>query len=73
MSNRKRMKDSNSKGSNLFELEPIMKFQEIPLDKAMKMLNDSDIIVSEQEASDILLFLHTLVKITIKEFLSPKD
>ena len=73
MFNRKAKKDSNIESSNKFELEPIMKFQEIPLDKAIKMLNEFKITVSEEEASEILVFLHTWVKITIKEFLSPKD
>lgn len=73
MSNRKAKKDSNIESSNKFELEPIMKFQEIPLDKVIKMLNEFKITVSEEEASEILVFLHTWVKITIKEFLSSKD
>lgn len=50
-----------------------MKFQELPLNVAIKMLKDSGTIVSDDEAAEILLFFHTMVKITIKEFLSPED
>jgi hypothetical protein len=73
MSNRRKNENSNAESSSKFELEPIMKFHEIPLDQAIKILRDSKIIVSEEEASEILLFFHTIVKITLKEFLSPTD
>lgn len=73
MSSKKLNKDLKLTSSNKFELEPIMNFQEIPLDVAIKMLKDSDIIVSEEQASEILQFFHTLVKITLKEFLTPQD
>lgn len=62
-----------TESSNKFELESVMKFQELPLNVAIKMLKDSGTIVSDDEAAEILLFFHTLVKITIKEFLSPED
>jgi len=73
MSGYKKNKLNNAVSSSKFELEPIMKFKEMSLDQIMKVLNDSKIIISEQEASEILVFLHTIVKITLKEFLSPKD
>ncbi|SDR00921.1 hypothetical protein SAMN05421664_3094 [Chryseobacterium soldanellicola] len=73
MSEHKKNKLNNTLSSNTFDLEPIMKFKEMSLDQAMKILNDSKITISEQEASEILVFLHTIVKITLKEFLSPKD
>lgn len=73
MSVRKTKKHTHKESSNKFELEPIMKFQEISLDQALRILNESKITVSEDEASEILIFLHTIVKITLKEFLSPTD
>ncbi|STC94764.1 hypothetical protein [Chryseobacterium carnipullorum] len=73
MSVRKTKKHSHQESSNRFELEPIMKFQEISLDQALRILNESKITVSEEEASEILIFLHTIVKITVKEFLSPTN
>lgn len=73
MSNKEVNKHLSFQNSNKFELEPIMKFQELPLEKAMKMLQESGIFVSEEEASNILLFIHTIAKITIKEFLTSKD
>lgn len=73
MSKRRKNENSNAKSSNRFELEPIMKFHEISSDQAIKILRDSKIIVSEEEASEILIFFHTIVKITLKEFLSPND
>jgi len=62
-----------TEGSNKFELESVMKFQELPLNVAIKMLKDSGTNVSDEDAAEILLFFHTMVKITIKEFLSPED
>jgi len=73
MANKKTKKIPTRESSNKFELEPIMKFQEMPLDVAIKMLKDSGTKVPDDEAAEILLFFHTLVKITIKEFLSTKD
>ncbi len=73
MSVRKTKKYTHKESSNKFELEPIMKFQEISLDQALRILNESKINVSEDEASEILIFLHAIVKITLKEFLSPTN
>jgi len=73
MSNKKREKYSDVVSSSKFELEQMMNFQEMPLDVAIKKLKDVGISVSDQEASDILHFLHTIVKIIIKEFVTPAD
>lgn len=67
------IKYPTTESSNKFELESVMKFQELPLNVAIKMLKDSGTMVSDDEAAEILLFFHTIVKITIKEFLSPED
>ncbi|WEK71160.1 MAG: hypothetical protein P0Y62_06280 [Candidatus Chryseobacterium colombiense] len=69
MSKKKTSKHQSIDSSNLFELEHLIKFQEMKLDVAMKMLAASGIIVSEDEAAEILQFFHTIAKITIKEFL----
>lgn len=73
MSTRKKKKHSNSDSSSNFELESNMTFQEMKLDVAIKMLKDSGIIVSEDEAAEILSFLNTIAKITIKEFILNQD
>lgn len=73
MKKKETIKYSITESSNKFELESIMKFQEMPLNVAIKLLKDSGTIVSDDEAAEILLFFHTMVKITIKEFLSPED
>ena len=73
MDKKETIKYSNTGSSNKFELESIMKFQEMPLNIAIKLLKDSGTIVSDDEAAEILLFFHTMVKITIKEFLSTED
>lgn len=73
MAKREIIKYPITERSNKFELESVMKFQELPLNVVIKMLKDSGTIVSDDEAAEILLFFHTMVKITIKEFLSPED
>lgn len=73
MAKRETIKYTLTESSNKFELESVMKFQEMPLNVAIKMLKDLGTIVSDDEAAEILLFFHTIVKITIKEFLSPED
>lgn len=60
-------------GPNLFEPESIMKFQEMPLNIAVKKLKEYGILVSEEEASEILNFAHDLTKIIIKEFILSND
>ncbi|MFL9835780.1 MULTISPECIES: hypothetical protein [Chryseobacterium] len=73
MSKAKINKRPSANASNLFEVESIMNFKEMPLEVAIKMLKASEIFVSEEEASEILSLLHTLAKITIKEFLLNND
>lgn len=69
MSTRKTKKHSAIDGSNKFDPESIVKFREMPVEVAIKILKESGIDVSEEEASEILSLLHTIAKITIKEFL----
>ncbi|HCR75690.1 MAG TPA: hypothetical protein DIW37_04655, partial [Chryseobacterium sp.] len=69
MSKAKKNKRPSANASNLFEVESIINFKEMPLEVAIKMLKASEIFVSEEEASEILSLLHTLAKVTIKEFL----
>ena len=69
MSKRKTKKRSPIDGSNKFDPESIVTFREMPLEVAIKILKDSGVDVSEEEASEILSLLHTIAKITIKEFL----
>ncbi|MGX5683275.1 hypothetical protein ACWKWW_01845 [Chryseobacterium cucumeris] len=45
----------------------------MPLDVAIRILKNSGINVSEEEASEILALAHTLAKITIKEFILNQD
>ncbi|WP_326984265.1 hypothetical protein VUJ46_06950 [Chryseobacterium sp. MYb264] len=45
-------------------------FKKISTKQALKILLDNDIEVDEEELDKILDFLHLLVKITLKEFLS---
>lgn len=73
MSKRKTKKTTHVEVSNLFEADSIMNFREMPLDVAVKMFKSSGIFVSEEETSEILSLLHTLAKVTIKEFLLNKD
>jgi len=73
MSNKKIKKYSDVASSSQFELKTMMKFQEMPLNVAIKKLKDSGISVSEKEASEILKLLHTLAKIIIKEFILAED
>ncbi len=73
MSNRKSKKHQHIDSSKLFELESVMKFHEMPLDLAITILKDSGAVISDDEAAEILLLCHTLVKITIKEFLTTRD
>jgi hypothetical protein len=56
-----------------FELEPLMKFNEMSVSEADKILKRSNINMSEKEISDVLALLHTLVKMTLKEFISAKN
>jgi len=69
LSTKKTKKRSSIDGSNKFDPESIVRFREMPLEVAIKILKDSGIDVSEEEASEILSLLHTIAKITIKEFL----
>ncbi|WP_142726044.1 MULTISPECIES: hypothetical protein [Chryseobacterium] len=56
-----------------FELEPLMKFNEMSVSEADKILKRSNINMSEKEISDVLALLHTLVKMTLKELISAKN
>lgn len=69
MATRKPKKRSPIIGSNNFDPLSIVKFREMPLNVAIKILKDSGINVSEQEATEILALAHTLAKIAIKEFI----
>ncbi|EFK34127.1 MULTISPECIES: hypothetical protein [Chryseobacterium] len=73
MSNGKINKQLFIDSSNKSDLSSFMKFREISLDQAIKILKDSGISVSKDEASEILEFLHALAKITIRDFLLDKD
>lgn len=73
MSKRKTKKTTYVEVSNLFETDSVMNFQEMPLDVAVKMFKSFGIFVSEEETSEILSLLHTLAKVTIKEFLLNQD
>lgn len=73
MSTRKKKKHTNIDSSNKFEPRSIMQFQEMKLEVALKILKNSGINVSEDEASEILAFLNSIAKITIKEFILNQD
>ncbi len=51
----------------------MMNFQEIKLDVAIRILKNSGLNVSEEEASEILALAHTFAKITIKDFILNQD
>ena len=69
----KKKKNSNIYSSYQFEPGSMMNFQEMKLDVAIKILKDSGLNVSDEEASEILALAHTLAKITIKEFILNQD
>lgn len=67
----KELKNQVGSDSKKIELEPLMKFKEMPFDKATEMLKKAGFEVTEEETVEIMEFLHTLAKLTIKEFFSP--
>lgn len=73
MRNKRKQNDSKGRDLKQFEFEPIMKFKEMPVAEADKILKMSNINMSEEEIEDILSFLHTLVKMTLKELISAND
>lgn len=73
MRKKRKQKDSQLRDLKEFELEPIMKFNEMPIAEAQKRLKKSNVNMSEEEIEDILALLHTLVKMTLKEFISAND
>lgn len=54
------------KHSNFIELE------EISFDELMEAIRKTGKEVTDQEAREMLDFLHTLIRITIKQFFSPE-
>lgn len=68
-------KKTNSKSDKVSvtpkDYGPYITIKKIPLDKAMVLLNEAGINVTEAEAEEIMEFLYTLTKITLKEFFSP--
>lgn len=73
MRSKRKQKDSQLRDLKEFELEPLMKFNEMSVSEADKILKRSNINMSEKEISDVLALLHTLVKMTLKEFISAKN
>lgn len=73
MRSKRKQKDSQLKDLKKFELEPLMKFNEMSVSEADKILKRSNINMSEKEISDVLALLHTLVKMTLKELISAKN
>lgn len=73
MRRKRKQKDSQLRDLKEFELEPIMKFNEMPIAEAQKILKKSNFNMSEEEIADILTLLHTLVKMTLKEFISSNN
>ncbi len=73
MRSKRKQKDSQLRDLKKFELEPLMKFNEMSVSEADKILKRSNINMSEKEISDVLALLHTLVKMTLKELISAKN
>ncbi|GEJ47667.1 hypothetical protein [Chryseobacterium indologenes] len=73
MRSKRKQKDSQLRDLKEFELEPLMKFNEMSVSEADKILKRSNINMSEKEISDVLALLHTLVKMTLKELISAKN
>ncbi|MBE4948272.1 hypothetical protein [Chryseobacterium culicis] len=73
MRSKRKQKDSQPRDLKEFELEPLMKFNEMSVSEADKILKRSNINLSEKEISDVLALLHTLVKMTLKELISAKN
>lgn len=73
MRRKRKQKDFQLRDLKEFELEPIMKFNEMPIAEAQKILKKSNFNMSEEEIADILTLLHTLVKMTLKEFISSNN
>ncbi len=68
---RKKSEDKWNRSDN-FDLEPIMHFEELSFEQCIKMLADSGFDLSEEEAVELILFLNTIAKVTLKEVLSSK-
>jgi hypothetical protein len=73
MRSKRKQIDSQSRDFKEFELEPLMKFNEMQSAEAQKILKKSNIDMSEEEVADILVLLHTVVKITLKELFSAEE
>lgn len=68
MSTAKTKKCSIIDGSNKIDPESIVKFREMPLEVAIRILRDMEMNVSVEEATEILALLNMFAKITIKDF-----
>ncbi|KQR91449.1 hypothetical protein ASG01_13830 [Chryseobacterium sp. Leaf180] len=73
MRSKRKQIDSQSRDFKEFELEPLMKFNEMQSAEAQKILKKSNIDMSEEEVADILVLLHMVVKITLKELFSAEE
>jgi hypothetical protein len=72
-SRRKRnVKDRIKNCSEVFELEPIMHFEEFTFEQSTKMLSDAGFNLSAEEVAELMLFLNTIAKVTLKEIFSTK-
>ncbi|MCS4300942.1 hypothetical protein M2372_000373 [Chryseobacterium sp. BIGb0232] len=60
-------KDQKRKYSENFDLESIVKFEEFPLEQSAKILTDYGLNLTSREVEDLMQFLNTLAKITLKE------
>lgn len=69
---KKSLKNHTRKCTEKFELEPIMKFEELPLEQSEKILIDSGFDLTAEEVTELMRFLNIIAKITLKEVFSAK-
>lgn len=69
---KKSLKNHKGNCTEKFELEPIMKFEELTFEQSEKMLIDSGFDLTTEEVTELMQFLNIIVKITLKEVFSAK-
>ncbi|WP_263602745.1 hypothetical protein [Chryseobacterium sp. PET-29] len=69
---KKSLKNHTRNCTETFELEPIMKFEELTLEQSEKMLIDSGFDLTAEEVTELMQLLNIIAKITLKEVFSAK-
>lgn len=69
---KKYLKNQEGNCTEKFELEPIMKFEELTFEQSQKILVDCGFNLTAEEISELMQFLSIIAKITLKEVFSAK-